>query len=361
MQALGQIRHVGRLAGRCTSQAVRAGSGARARSALIAVASTPPPAAAASAADALQGPARIFHACLKTILDRYWATSPTAQRVVDVLYAAPGGFGADQIAHDHLAFRTFGVPGLGIDSLGGALEAFGYTRQDASVFPNKKLTATWYAPPAVAPGGPPAYELLPRIFVSQIEVGKLSPGAQSVILRYTSGLSEFTPVAAWSAALSGALPWGPPEAADYEALLGESEYAAWVLANGYGLNHTALSVHRIRPAFEGGLEAFNARLQAAGFALNGEGGLVKASPDGLLLQSSTVADLGEVHFAGGAGGQPAPHRVVRAYLEFVERRPLPAHAGLPPEALAEAQRRDGFEASSADNIFASTTLAARAM
>jgi hypothetical protein len=59
--------------------------------------------------------------------------------------------------------------------------------------------------------------------------------------------------------------------------------------------------------------------------------------------------------------QPAPHRVVRAYLEFVERRPLPAHAGLPPEALAEAQRRDGFEASSADNIFASTTLAARAM
>jgi hypothetical protein len=27
--------------------------------------------------------------------------------------------------------------------------------------------------------------------------------------------------------LSGALPWDPPAAGDYDALLGESEYAAW--------------------------------------------------------------------------------------------------------------------------------------
>jgi hypothetical protein len=50
--------------------------------------------------------------------------------------------------------------------------------------------------------------------------------------------------------------------------------------------------------------------------------------------------------------------VPAAYLEFVERKPLAAAAGLPRERLREAQRRDGFEAASANHIFASTTLAA---
>jgi hypothetical protein len=93
-----------------------------------------------------------------------------------------------------------------------------------------------------------------------------------------------------------------------------------VLANGYALNHTALSVHRLSPALPGGLEDFNSKLQAAGFRLNDEGGLVKASPDGLLLQSSTVADLGPLPFVrpdgqvragGGEGAEGAPARRLR--------------------------------------------------
>lgn len=47
-----------------------------------------------------------------------------------------------------------------------------------------------------------------------------------------------------------------------------------------------------------------------------------------------------------------------AYLEFVERKPLPQHAALPASQLTERHRRDGFEAASADKIFESTTLAA---
>lgn len=131
-----------------------------------------------------------------------------------------------------------------------------------------------------------------------------------------------------------------------------------VLANGYALNHTALSVHRISPPLAGGLGDFNARLAAAGFRLNDEGGVIKASPDGLLLQSSTVADLGDIEFKNGFESGAKAARGARAYLEFVERRPLPQFAGA-GEAASEHERRDGFEASSADNIFASTTLAAR--
>ena len=44
---------------------------------------------------------------------------------------------------------------------------------------------------------------------------------------------------------AGTLPWDTPELADYQALLAESEFAAWVLVNGYGLSHSTVSVHRL--------------------------------------------------------------------------------------------------------------------
>lgn len=56
---------------------------------------------------------------------------------------------------------------------------------------------------------------------------------------------------------------------------------------------------------------------------------------------------------------PQTHPVVGAYMEFVERKPLPEHQHLAQKGqLQEIHRRDGFEADSAKNIFASTTLAA---
>lgn len=55
------------------------------------------------------------------------------------------------------------------------------------------------------------------------------------------------------------------------------------------------------------------------------------------------------------------HPVVGAYMEFVERKPLPQHEHLAASGqLQEVHRRDGFEAASAKDIFASTTLAAAA-
>jgi hypothetical protein len=48
-------------------------------------------------------------------------------------------------------------------------------------------------------------------------------------------------------------------------------------------------------------------------------------------------------------------------MEFVERKPLPQHEHLAASGqLQEVHRRDGFEAASAKDIFASTTLAAAA-
>lgn len=141
---------------------------------------------------------------------------------------------------------------------------------------------------------------------------------------------------------------------------------------------------------------------------------LQASPDGGLLQAATVADRVSFSFADGEALVPG------AYIEFAERRVLPQYAhlevrggwrctysvversgvvwwvteharaaalrqpcapGMPPhvpphvpppclparpparlrqpEEVQERHRRDGFEASSADRIFESTSLAAQ--
>lgn len=78
--------------------------------------------------------------------------------------------------------------------------------------------------------------------------------------------------------------------------------------------------------------------------------VLQVSPDGGLLQSSTVADSVQFRFADGATrAVPGP------YMEFAQRLVLPEFEGV--EAVEERHRRDGFEVGNADMIFESTTLA----
>ncbi len=60
-----------------------------------------------------------------------------------------------------------------------------------------------------------------------LQVGKLSPEAQAVILKYTSQQAGLPPAMAIAAMLTRTLPWPTPCFADYQTLLQESEYAAW--------------------------------------------------------------------------------------------------------------------------------------
>lgn len=43
---------------------------------------------------------------------------------------------------------------------------------------------------------------------------------------------------------AGELPWETPTLEHYEELQAESDFAAWVLVNGYSLSHATISVHR---------------------------------------------------------------------------------------------------------------------
>ena len=94
---------------------------------------------------------------------------------------------------------------------------------------------------------------------------------------------------------------------------------------------------------------FNNFLEKYGFVLNDSAGKIKKSPDGGLLQSSTVAHMINAPFANGE-----MHRIPGSYVEFAERRILPEYAHLQSSEIKREHRREGFEAANADKIFEST-------
>ncbi|KAG5604183.1 hypothetical protein H5410_025675 [Solanum commersonii] len=129
----------------------------------------------------------------------------------------------------------------------------------------------------------------------------------------------------------------------------ESEYTAWTLVNGYALNHVTISTHRLASNLRS-IGNLNQCIKENGFNLNSEGGILKVSPDGLLLQSSTVADSISFEFSDGT-----TEAVPCSYIEFAERLVLPQYKDLPTEKVEEFHRRDGFEVGNADKIFESTS------
>jgi len=288
-------------------------------------------------------------ATLEQVLDglmrRYQERVPDVAAISRAMVAEGIIGGPEQIENDHIAFRTMGVPQLGVRSLEQIFLHYGYQRRDPYHFPAKKLDAFWYSPPR--PG-------LPRIFISELRVGELSAAAQGIITSYTDEVRadpvqrlDLDDAAAVDDFLHHGL-WRLPTWADYTRLAEESEYAAWVIYNRYYLNHFTVTIHNL-PAGYNTIADFNAFLERNGFKLNDAGGKVKTSPDGKLLQSSTVAETIEAGFAGGER-----HRIPGSYVEFAERRPLDQFAHLPPAELRREHRREGFEAGNADKIFEST-------
>lgn len=286
---------------------------------------------------------------LDGLMRRYQERVPDVAAIIRAMIEAGLIRSGDAIENDHIAFRTMGVPHLGIASLEKVFLQYGYRRRDRYDFVHKKLNAYWYAPPQ------PRY---PRIFISELRVAELSAEAQQIIRSYTNAVAA-DPVEtlnlddghAVDAFLHAPL-WRTPTWDDYQRLGQESEYAAWVIYNRYYLNHFTISVHNLPQGYNT-IAQFNEFLETNGFALNDSGGKAKVSDDGKLIQSSTVAEMVDAQFDDGQGGLES-HRISGSYVEFAERRVLPEFDHLPPEQIRREHRRDGFEAANADKIFEST-------
>lgn len=296
--------------------------------------------------DSPQSAESFLRSVLASMEKVYLSRNPTAKSILQLVRSTDTA----PICYDHFAFRTFGVEDYGISSMAKFFLDFGYLTRDELRFPAKKLKAFWFAPPKIKGGnnGSGVDGPLPRIFISELRVDEMSPRAQEIIRKYIKTSGGGSKHAALASAL-GSLTWETPSYSDFQELARESEYAAWTLVNGYALNHATISTHHLKSHLKN-IRSLNQFIEESGFKLNSEGGVLKVSPDGLLLQSSTVADSTNFQFTDGI-----TEHVPRSYIEFAERLVLPQYENIPELEIEEFHRRDGFEVGNADKIFESTS------
>ncbi|MCE0555708.1 DUF1338 domain-containing protein [Motilimonas sp. E26] len=258
---------------------------------------------------------------LTQLLEHLWqqfvAVTPSAGKIHQLL-------GSGQpIQNDHIALRTFDLPAVNLNVLAKPWLELGYQGQAEYEFTSKKLHAQYFAHP-----DPSA----PLIFISELKTSAFSDCAQAIIRDLVAQLDSNllgTPEMLYSGAQ-----WRTQYHC-YQALLEESEYAAWLAAWGYRANHFTVNVNQLTGFSD--LAQVNQTLHQAGFTLNTVGGEIKGGPDVYLAQSSTLADKAEVDFLDET------HLIPSCFYEFAQRYELPS-----------GELYQGFVEASADKIFHST-------
>lgn len=249
---------------------------------------------------------------------RQYSTENPSVRRIHQLFKDQG----ERIVNDHVAFRTFRDPRVGIDTLSQAFTKDGYKEAGEYRFPKKKLFARHFEK-----------EGSPRVFISELLLDEFSEDLKKQVVRSI----DKVPVEVLQSpelVLSGRI-FGKPSYDIYESLRNESEYAAWLYVHGYRANHFTVSVNHLNK-FDS-LQKVNTFLKDNGFELNSSGGEIKGSPEQLLEQSSTLADQVKIEFQEGT------YRIPSCYYEFARRH-----------KDKNGLLFSSFIAGSADKIFEST-------
>ena len=225
------------------------------------------------------------------------------------------------LVHDHVAFRTFSQSNIAIETLEPEIMALGYRLFDHYTFEEKKLDARSYVHPGCET----------KIFLSELRWHQLSTTAQAIISELLKQIPSEVKLG-----LNAGRFWALPRYADYQTLLQESEYAAWLSVWGLRVNHFTLYINALKK-YQNIAQVVD-RLIENGYRMNRQGGLIKGTQQDCLIQAATMADLVDVDFED-VGKQ----RVSTCYYEFAQRF---------KQKNGETYR--GFVPASADKIFEST-------
>lgn len=247
----------------------------------------------------------------------YTTLNPSVVAVYDVFKKR-----GETVINDHVALRTYKHPQIGLKNLSQVFLKNGYVKKGEYQFKVKKLYAEHFEHPH-----------LPKVFISELLVEQLSASAQKMIESLISSMN-FRLNERPDFCISGR-PW-EISYKDYQTLLAESEYAAWMSAFGFRVNHFTVLVNELK-TFKN-LKDVNSALKEAGFRLNTSGGEIKGSSQIGLEQSSTLAEPVSVSFRDGTFSIPG------CYYEFAHRFPV------------NGALYNGFVEQSADKIFESTNV-----
>lgn len=257
---------------------------------------------------------------------QYIEVAPQAAKIRSLL-SRPGR----PVINDHVAFRTFNLKPIDIESLQPCLADLGYVPLDDYVFEEKKLRAKSFIREGA---GQSLSDYSPLIFLSELEVEKLSSSSKGIIKNLVKQLDK-SKLTGPEFFYSG-LVWPALAFEDYKILAEESEYAAWLSVMGMRANHFTILVNALEEYEQmGELLSF---LEKKGFTLNEVGGKIKGSPDVLLEQGSTMADTQAFKFSNGH-----IENLPTCFYEFALRYPD-----------SKGNLYQGFVAANADKIFEST-------
>lgn len=230
----------------------------------------------------------------------------------------------ETLVNDHVAFRTFKHKDIGLEVFKTYFLKNGYEVKGDYHFKAKKLFAQHLEHPSGQH---------PKIFISELLVEQLTPSSQNIIAKLISQLPMG--FAQKDNYFISGRPW-EISYADYTTLLEESEYAAWMSAFGFRVNHFTVYINALKTLQS--VSEVNEVLKAAGFTLNASGGEIKGSEAIGLMQSSTMASQVDVSFTSGV------HKIPGCYYEFAQRFKI------------NGELYGGFVEQSADKIFESTNV-----
>ncbi len=255
----------------------------------------------------------------ENIWQQYITVTPSANSIHQLL-----GNGEDVI-NDHVAYRTFNLEKINLNKLANHFLTIGYTECGQYNFEAKKLTAKHFEH---------KNNTMPKVFISELRVEELSVATQKIINTLIEQLPD--DISEQQNFLYSGCPW-KISSVDYQALLAESEYAAWLAAWGYRANHFTVSINHLKNFDD--IISVNNCLKKSGYTLNGTGGEIKGNEAVKLEQSSTLADKAMVEFTDKSIEIPS------CFYEFAKRYPQ-----------ANGEIYTGFVAASADKIFESTNV-----
>lgn len=262
---------------------------------------------------------------IEQLLGKLWKDYSAMNKQAGAIHDALEKRG-EKVVNDHVAFRTFNFPQVGVDAMASFFTELGYKEASGKGyhFPDKKLFAKHYE--HLTPG-------LPKVFISELKVQDCSPFLQKTVRELVEAVP--TDLSRGSDFLISGTPWKKVSWQTYQDLLKESEYAAWLAAFGFRVNHFTVFYNSLKTFKD--FADLNAFIKGLGFKLNASGGEVKGTPQVYLEQSSTLAHPVEVHFSDRKETIPA------CYYEFARRYPMP-----------DGKLFQAFLPDSADKIFEST-------
>lgn len=262
-----------------------------------------------------------FEKYMNNMWTDYIQINPQAHRIYTLL-----SHHGEHVQNDHIALRTFNHPNLGIASLAQHFIKYGYKEAGEYFFTEKKLYAQHFEH---------ENKNWPKIFISELELQKMSPYVQETLNHCAHQISSKT-ITDENFVFSGKH-W-LTYYSTYTQLAKESEYASWVYAYGFRPNHFTVSINHLKNFTD--IQRLNDLIKMNQFKLNASGGEIKGTPAELLEQSSTMASEINVQFADGLYAIPG------CYYEFAKRYPM-----------TNGKLYQGFIAKSADKIFESTNKA----